>query len=298
MSRPLRIEFPDAIYHVTSRGDRREPIFINDEDRQLLLHIAGEALLWADAQMLAYCLMGNHYHFVLQTRRANLSALMRAVNARYSQAFNRRHGLSGHVFQGRFHAILVDRDAYLLAVSRYVELNPVRSLQAAFAHDWRWSSYLAHVGAAPSPAWMNTTSVLSLLLDREITSAQDFKDAATRYASFVSQGAAPGFWETSLRQQIYLGDDGFIRQTLARAPEQRRSAPAIPGIQRVDRLSARGRIAEAPDRESALLRAHREAGLTMTQLARETGLSVPTVSRMIARARLKEERPDPGRCER
>ena len=124
MGRPLRIEFPGAVYHVTSRGDRRESIFRDAADRRLLLDIVDSSMRRLDAEMLAFCLMGNHYHFVLQTRQANLSRLMRHVNGVYSQAFNRRHGLVGHLFQGRFKAIHVDQEAYFMEVSRYVELNP------------------------------------------------------------------------------------------------------------------------------------------------------------------------------
>ena len=127
MSRPLRIEFPGAVYHVTLRGDRREPIFVDDTDRAGLLNVLAQGMQRFDAQVLAYCLMGNHYHFVLHTRRANLSLLMRHLNGVYTQAFNWRHGKVGHLFQGRFKAILVDRDAYLLEVCRYMELNPVRA---------------------------------------------------------------------------------------------------------------------------------------------------------------------------
>jgi putative transposase len=125
MSRPLRIEFSGAVYHVTSRGDRREPIYRDDADRLAHLNVLAQAMDRFDAQVLAYCLMGNHFHVVLHTRSANLSKLMRHVNGVYTQRFNRRHGLSGHLLQGRFKAILVDRDAYLLALCRYVERNPV-----------------------------------------------------------------------------------------------------------------------------------------------------------------------------
>jgi putative transposase len=114
MSRPLRIEFPGAIYHLTSRGDRREPIYVDDDDRRAWLSALAHAVKRFDAHVLAYCLMGNHYHVVLHTRQPNLSMLMRQLNGVYTQAFNRRHGKVGHVFQGRFKAILVDRDAYLL----------------------------------------------------------------------------------------------------------------------------------------------------------------------------------------
>ena len=120
MSRPLRIEFPGAVYHVTSRGDRREPIYRDDVDRHTQLAVLAEATTRFDAQVLAYCLMGNHYHLVLCTRSGALSRLMRQLNGVYTQAFNRRHGLVGHLFQGRFKAVLVDTDRYLVALSRYV----------------------------------------------------------------------------------------------------------------------------------------------------------------------------------
>ena len=100
MARPLRIEFPGGVYHVTSRGDRREPIFVDDRDRARLIAVLAQAMERFDARVLAYCLMGNHYHFVLHTRRDDLSRLMRHVNGVYAQAFNRRHGLVGHLFQG------------------------------------------------------------------------------------------------------------------------------------------------------------------------------------------------------
>ncbi|MHB1246055.1 MAG: transposase, partial [Sulfuriferula sp.] len=141
MTRPLRIEFPGALYHVTSRGDRREPIFEDDADRQAFMGIVALALDRFDACALAFCLMGNHYHLVLHTRQPNLSALMRQINGVYTQAYNRRHAKVGHLFQGRFKAILVDRDAYLLEVCRYVDLNPVRAAMVADPAQWPWSSY-------------------------------------------------------------------------------------------------------------------------------------------------------------
>ena len=111
MARPLRIEFPHALYHVTGRGDRREPIFLDDIDRTSLLALLDDTCERFDAAVLAYCLMGNHYHLVLTTRAGNLSQLMRHLGGVYTQRFNRRHGKVGHVFQGRFKAILVDGDA-------------------------------------------------------------------------------------------------------------------------------------------------------------------------------------------
>lgn len=116
MIRPLRIEFPGAVYHVTSRGDRREAIYEDDADAALFLNILGQACERFKAKVLAYCLMTNHYHLVVVTPNGGLSLLMRHINGVYSQGYNRRHGVVGHVFQGRFKAILVDRDAYLMEV--------------------------------------------------------------------------------------------------------------------------------------------------------------------------------------
>ena len=120
MARPLRIEFPHTIHHVTARGDRREHIYRSDDDRRMHLAVIAQTMARFDAQLLAYCLMGIHFQLVLHTRQANLSRLVRHLNGVYTQRFNRHHGLSGHLFQGRFKAILVDRDAYLRAFCRYV----------------------------------------------------------------------------------------------------------------------------------------------------------------------------------
>ena len=224
MARPLRIEFPGAIYHVTSRGDRRDAIFDDDTDRQTFLLVLARAVQRFDAQVLAYCLMGNHYHLVLHTRQANLSLLMRQLNGVYTQAFNRNHDKVGHVFQGRFKAILVDRDNYLLALCRYVDLNPVRARMVAKPADWPWSSYRVHAGSADAPEWLDTAGLHGYLLGRSANNAADHREAAKRYAVLVASAPDLQIWTEGLRQQIYLGDDQFVEhmQTLAATP---RSAP-------------------------------------------------------------------------
>ena len=127
MSRPIRIEFPDALYHVTARGDRREDIFDDDQDRQTFLATLELVINQFNWTCYAWCLMDNHYHLLIQTLDGNLSKGMRQLNGVYTQASNRRHRRVGHLFQGRFKAILVDRDVYLLELARYVVLNPVRA---------------------------------------------------------------------------------------------------------------------------------------------------------------------------
>jgi putative transposase len=214
MSRPLRIEYPGAIYHVTSRGDRREPIYRDDADRIAHLGVLGQALERFDAEVLAYCLMGNHYHLVLHTRQANLSRLMRQLNGVYTQRFNRRHELAGHLFQGRFKAILVDRDAHLLAVCRYVERNPVAAGLVAAAQDWRWSSARAHLLLDRAPAWLDVDGLHGHLLGRHVAAPADGRRAATMYERMLADEAGRDLWKEGLRQQVFLGDEDFVRRSL------------------------------------------------------------------------------------
>ena len=208
MPRSLRLEYPGAIYHVTTRGTRQAAIFLDDQDRASLLSILAHALKECDAQAFAYCLMGNHYHFVLQTRQANLAVLMRRINSVYSLAFNRRHGRCGHVFEGRYKALHVDRDAYLLEVCRYVDLNPVRAGLVESPVRWGWSSYRANSGAVPPPPWLATREVHGFLPADGTRS----EAGGRRYADWVAAGRGVRLWANALRQGQYLGDDAFIER--------------------------------------------------------------------------------------
>lgn len=285
MSRPLRIEFPGALYHVTSRGDRREPIFEDDVDRQALLDTLAHALSRFDARALAYCLMGNHYHFVLHTRQANLSVLMREINGVYTQRFNRRHGKVGHLFQGRFKAILVDKDSYLAQLCPYVELNPVRAGMVAEPADWPWSSYRAHTGQATSPDWLDTAGLHGHLLQRPPETAEDHAEATQRYVRLVADARkldeSRDFWGQALRQQIYLGDVDFVERMQALAKPSNAKSADTPKAQRSLSKPLSHWLQSHPSREQALHAAHTQGGLTMTAMARELGLSVSRVSRLI-----------------
>jgi REP element-mobilizing transposase RayT len=127
MTRPLRLEFSNALYHVTSRGDRREDIFLSDDDRNDWLEVLGNVCTRFNWVVHAFCQMTNHYHLLVETVDGNLSGGMRQMNGEYTQRFNRRHSLVGHLFQGRYKAILVQKEAYLLELTRYVVLNPLRA---------------------------------------------------------------------------------------------------------------------------------------------------------------------------
>ena len=136
MSRPLRLELAGGIYHVTSRGNRQEDIYVDDADRLQWLTLFGQVCKRYHWRCHAYCLMSNHYHIVVETIEGNLSKGMRQLNGVYTQYFNRTHQRFGHVFQGRYTGILVDKDSYLLELSRYVVLNPVRANMISDVGQW------------------------------------------------------------------------------------------------------------------------------------------------------------------
>ena len=283
MARPLRIEFEDALYHVTSRGNHRERIFVDDTDRRVLLATIGKAMERFDARVFAYCLMDNHYHLVLQTHRGNLSRLMRHVNGGYAQTYNHRHGKIGHLFQGRFHAILVQRDAYFLQVCRYVDLNPVRADVVSQPHEWRWSSYRAHAARAAGPRWLDSAEVYRVLAPQAV-----FNVAAAAYARFVAEGRGVKLWENAVLGQIYLGDAAFVH-CMQEKLGNLRDAAEIPHVQREWPSRPLQHYLEAADRSAAIARAHLEGRYTQAAIARATASSRSSVSRLIARYRASKE---------
>ena len=149
MARPLRIEYPGAIYHVTSRGNARSTIFDDDEDRWRFLDILSTVVKRHRWLCHAYCLMGNHYHLLIETPEANLARGMRQLNGIVTQSHNRFHNRSGHLFQGRYKAILVDKENYLLELCRYIVLNPVAAGMVKAPENWPWSSFFADGGPGP-----------------------------------------------------------------------------------------------------------------------------------------------------
>jgi len=191
---------------------RQDAIFVDDRDRLSLLTILTRALRTCDARLFAFCLMGNHCHFVLQTNQANLSVLMHRINSKFSLIFNRRHGRRGQVFDGRFKALHVDRDAYLLEVCRYVDLNPVRAGLVASPAQWLWSSYGAHAGCRPTPDWLASSMVHGVLTGHLPRDAAQLAAAQARYAHWVAAGVGVRLWRDALRQGHYIGDEKFIEQ--------------------------------------------------------------------------------------
>ncbi len=276
MSRPLRIEFPGAVYHVTARGNRREAICEDDTDRRLFLTVLGDVVENFNWLCHAYCLMTDHYHLVVETPDGNLGKGMRQLNGVYTQTINRRHGSCGHVFQGRYTAILVDADAHLLELARYVVLNPVRAGIVDAPKAWRWSSYLATTGKAKPPPWLAADALLAHFAD-------DRAVAVRRYRRFVAQGmGAESIW-TKLNRQVFLGDDDFV----ARMQALRREGPldtAIPQAQQRPPAPPLEEIASHyPTRDTAI--AHATGAYSYQQIAEVFGVHFTTVGRIVRAAR-------------
>jgi putative transposase len=221
MPRPLRIQFPGAVYHVMNRGDGRQAIFADATDARRFLGLLEEIAAPLDWRFHAYCLMTNHYHFVIHTPAANLSAGMQALSARYTQDFNRRHGRDGHLFRGRFHAILVERESYLVPLVRYVVLNPVLTGLVQDPAAWRWSSYRATAGTVPAPALLD----LSWMIGPYGFALPEAQQAwRAHIAGCLAEHEKVQALETLLQNRSILGSRDFVRQ-VRRASRKKRADP-------------------------------------------------------------------------
>ncbi|MGH7664634.1 MAG: transposase [Gemmatimonadaceae bacterium] len=269
MARPLRLEFPGALYHVMARGNAREPIVRDDYDREQIISGLGRVCARLGWCVWAYCVMDNHYHIVVETSAGNLSRGMRDLNGVYSQAFNRRHERVGHVFQGRYKAVLVDRDAYILELSRYVVLNPVRAGLCRTAGDWQWSSYGVAMGSRPTAAWLASESMLGYF-----GATRD--DARRAYAAFVAEGISAPAPLAANPGSPFLGDERFVTHATAMA---KGASPEIPKPQRAWLSLAQYHRLEC-SRNAAIRAAYASGAHTLRSIGDYFGLHYATVSRI------------------
>jgi putative transposase len=180
MARPLRITFPGAFYHITSRGNERKNVFKSRRDREKFLEYFESAVVRYDAVIHAYCLMDNHYHILLETPSGNLSQIMRHINGAYTNYFNTKRRRAGHLFQGRYKSILVDIDEYAKELSRYIHLNPVRAKIVESPEEYEWSSFNYYTGNKKSPEWLYKDFILGYF-------GKKVKTAQKGYKRFVEQ---------------------------------------------------------------------------------------------------------------
>jgi REP element-mobilizing transposase RayT len=274
MSRPLRIEFSGALYHVTSRGNAQQDIYLNDTDRRIFIDYLKNTCDRHQWLCYGFCLMTNHYHLLVETIIPSLSKGMKYLNGSYTQAFNKRHQRIGHLYQGRYKAILVEKDAHLLELSRYIALNPVRSGIVRTAKDWHWSSYRAIAGLSKSPEFLSHDCILSRFSKNRGRAQQAYRD-------FVSEGRGQSSPWDKLTNQIYLGSDKFVddvqsrmkpKQSLCDIPKIQKQRPVKPLEYYHHKYSTRN---------LAMAEAYRSGHYTLKAVGDYFGVSYATVSRAL-----------------
>lgn len=275
MARPLRIEYPGALYHITSRGNARQKIFLDDKDYYLFLKCLDLTSKRYSFLVYSFCLMPNHYHLLLETPEGNLSKIMRQLNGVYTQKFNKKYGRVGHIFQGRYKAILVEKERYLLELIRYINLNPVRANLVKDPLDWKWSSLPYILNIKKKLPFLSEDFILMQFSEEKFKATKLFKEFI--YAGIKSQSPFK-----NLKGQIFLGGDDFInkikkhiikKEELKEIPKVQRYAerPALEKILREEKTSLRERIFDA----------HINFGYTQKEIADFLGYHYSYISKII-----------------
>ncbi len=292
MARPLRIEYPGALYHVTSRGNEQKDVFKSRRDRERFLSYLESASERYGAVVHAYCLMNNHYHLLLETPEGNLSQIMRHINGAYTTYFNVKRKRHGHLFQGRYKAILVDADPYATELSRYIHLNPVRAGAVARPDDYEWSSYRQYVGPAKTATWLKTSFILGYFSG---------EDAGEAYRAFVNDGLLEE-GESPLKQVVastVLGSPEFVREISRQHLAEKqpdRNVPAVKSLSRPtleEMITAIGReLGEQGSltRNVSIYFCHRYSGARLREIGERFGLSDAAVSQASRRVRVASEK--------
>ncbi|MBI4057019.1 MAG: transposase [Elusimicrobia bacterium] len=275
MARPLRIEYPGALYHITSRGNARQKIYLDDQDRLCFQKILNETINHFNWYCFAYCLMDNHYHLLIETPVPNLSRGMRQLNGIYTQNFNHRYQRIGHLFQGRFKAILVEKNTYLLELCRYIVLNPVRAHMVQYPGDWAWSSFKATAGLENSPLFLTIDPILAYF-NNEKTHAEQ------RYMEFVLQGIGLSLWD-KLKNSIYLGSDSFLQSLRNEKKDFMARSSEIPKIQTLPQREPLSKILQKGTSEEIALAF--QQGYLQREIGNHLGIHYTTVSRRIRKTK-------------
>jgi len=277
MARQARIEYKGALYHLTSRGNAQQDIFITaDEDRLEFLNRLRQSRNRYNVIIYAYCLMDNHFHLLVETPDANVSQFMRHLNSAYTQNFNLSNNRVGHLFQGRYKSILVQKDLYLLELARYIVLNPVRAGMVKAAKDWRWSSYRVTAGLSPPIDWLDSNYILGQF-------SKKHQKAIINYRKFVSEGRKKTKpWE-KIQNQVILGNGDFVKDSIKQL-ENRTSDREIPFTKIKPRDKAKpishyDQISET--RNEAIVLSYQSGGYSMKEVAVYFNVHYSTISRVV-----------------
>lgn len=277
MTRPLRIEYPGALYFITSSGNAGAKIFLDIKDKQYFIGLLREIFARYKWSCYAYCLMDDHYQLLVETLEANLSSGMRQLNGIYTQKFNRVHKKTGHVFGGRFKAVLVDKDSYFLQLCAHIVLSPIRAKIINGPMDWKWSSYRATIGKEVD----NLVEADHVLMHF----GKNKSDAISRYIEFVSDSRYERSPAKDIKGQILMGPDNFV---LRHKPflAKKQTAGEITGIQKfaarpgLDDIFSNGGIRKAA-RNKKVIEAHMKYGYRLNEIAAKLGVHYTTVSKII-----------------
>ena len=278
MARKPRIHVPGGVYHVILRGNSRQDIFFTDPDRDYFYHLLEEGTDRFGYRIHAFCLMTNHVHLLIQVGETPLSKIVHNLTSRYSRLFNKLRGRSGHLFQQRYKAVLVDTDAYLLELARYIHLNPIRSKLVSDPCRYRWSSYPAYMGRTRY-LWLTTEWILGMF-------GQDLGTARRGFEEFIfdgmGQGYRPDFHGKGIKEERILGQDTFVSEVLKGLKEHMEEP--IPVNELIDR------VCEYYEVESSSLKSRKrgkrisEARALLALLARDTpSLSLAELGKLIKR---------------
>ncbi|MGA7828943.1 MAG: transposase [Geobacteraceae bacterium] len=265
MGRPLRITYPGAHYHVTSRGNEQKDIYKSRRDREQFLSYLESSVTRYGAKIHAYCLMTNHYHLLLETPGGNLPEILRHINGAYTNYYNTKRKRSGHLFQGRYKAILIEADEYLMELTRYIHLNPVRCGMVTRPGEHPWSSYKDYIGDRPKPAWLCTDTVLSQFGD------------GNKYRQFVEHMLVMEY-ENPLRNVIastLLGSEPFVQEIIAThldGKQMERDVPAMRELSKTRKIemiieNVSGIFGDAGlEQKVGIYLAHRRSGARLKEL--------------------------------
>jgi REP element-mobilizing transposase RayT len=281
MARPLRIEYPGAVYHVTSRGNARQSIFIDDVDRQVFLEVLGNVVKKYNWLCHAFCLLDNHYHIMVETQDPNLSLGMRQLNGVNTQRVNIRHHRVGHIFQGRYKAILVEKNEHLLELCRYIVLNPVRAGMVSEPRQWQWSSYTATAYAIKTSDFLTITWILGQF-------AKKTNEARKIYRKFVADGLLkqePRPWKKLVGQIVFGGSD-FVADIQSRLIDAEKIGE-IPRAQRFPGRPTLGELFPKQEKQDKTVRnkqiemTHMQYGYTLKEIADQLHIHYTTVSKVL-----------------